>query len=36
MIRGLRSGTAILLFALVNIISLPTTVNAQKSQNIDY
>ncbi len=35
MIRSLGSGTAILLFALVNIISLPTTVNAQKSQNID-
>lgn len=38
MLRSLRSGTAILLFALVNIISLPTTVKAQVpfySSNVD-
>ncbi|MBD2131372.1 hypothetical protein H6F47_02590 [Sphaerospermopsis sp. FACHB-1094] len=34
MIRSLSSGTAILLFTLVNIISLPTTVKAQGS-NVD-
>jgi hypothetical protein len=31
MIRSLKSGTGILLFALVNIINLPTTVKAQGS-----
>ncbi|MBD2138354.1 hypothetical protein H6F32_12290 [Anabaena sp. FACHB-1237] len=31
MIRSLSSGTAILLFTLVNIITLPTTVKAQDS-----
>ena len=35
MIKSVSSVTAILLFTLVNITALPTTVNAQKSHNID-
>jgi hypothetical protein len=35
MIRSVSGVTAILLFALVNITALPTTVKAQKSHNID-